>query len=103
MESTKDRIQFRDAGQFLSVSQHVDDAGVTASTDDDETPVSYLDDQRLLVEHEGIRLPLPVAESLLRREPALELRRPLDFAGDKNSVIQKKRRLPLLDDLEARS
>ena len=53
--------------------------------------------QRLIVPHQGVRLPLPVAKGLLHGHPSLELRGAFDFAGEQQAAVQHRGGLALLD------
>ena len=50
----------------------VDDAGVPAAGEHDQALAAHVHDQRLVVEHQRVRLPPPAAQRLLRREAGLE-------------------------------
>jgi hypothetical protein len=56
---------------------------VAASGDHDQAAVADVDDERLLVEDEGVGLPAPVEPGLLRWEAGLIPGGPGDLAGDR--------------------
>ena len=57
--------------------------------------------ERLIVEDQRVRLPGSTPVRLVDGEPALELGRAVDLAGDEQRSVEQERRLLLLDDVEA--
>ena len=72
VEAAHDRVHLADAGEPPRVPGDVDDAGVPAAGEHDQPLAAHVDDQRLVVEYQRVRLPLPAAQRLLRREAGLE-------------------------------
>ena len=71
-----------DAGDLAGVAHRVDEACVSAARDDHETAVAQVRHQCLIVPHQGVRLPLAVAKSLLHGHSPLELRGAFDLPGE---------------------
>ena len=91
------------AGELPHVAEDVHDARVAAAGEDDEALAAHVRDQRLVVEDQRVGLPAAVAVGLETAGPLLELGRAVDLAGDQQRAVEQERRLPLLDDLEARA
>ena len=89
------------AGELAGVAHGIDQPGVAAAGDDDQTPVAQVGHQRLIVVHQGVGLPFPVTKGLLDGQPLLELRGALDLPGHQQVTVEQGRWLPFLDHPEA--
>jgi hypothetical protein len=75
---------------------------VAAARHDHEAPVADVDDQRLVIKHEGVGLPASFHPGLLRREPGLVTGRAGDLSGDQHRPAEQEAGLTVLDHVEAR-
>ena len=102
MEAADQGVERLATAEPLGVPGDVDHARVAAAGDHDQAPAADVDDQRLVIEHERVRLPAAVEPGLLRREARLVPAGPRDLAGDQHRPAEQEARLLLLDDVEAR-
>ena len=72
VEAAHDGVYLADARELARVPGDVDDAGVPAAGQHDQALAPHVHDQRLVVEHQRVRLPPAAAQRLLRREAGLE-------------------------------
>ena len=79
----------------------IDDAGLPTATDSDETRTGHVHHERLIIEKERGGIPALAAISLMARQADVERSRAVDLARDHDRAVEQKRRLAILDDLEA--
>ena len=101
MEAAYDGVHLADAGELAGVAGDVDDAGVAAAGEHDETSVAYVEDEGLVVEDQRIGLPLLAFEGLFAGHPLFEVGGTGHFAGHERAGLEQEGRLWPLDDLEA--
>nr|CAJ31223.1 hypothetical protein ws7f8_37 [uncultured sulfate-reducing bacterium] len=103
VEAAHHRVHLVDPGELAGVAHGIDQSGVSAAGDDDETPVAEVGHQRLIVVYQRVRLPFPIAEGLLDGQPLLEFGGALDLPGHDQVTVQQGRWLPFLGYPEAGS
>jgi hypothetical protein len=101
MESAHDRVEGTLFGQAAGVPADVDDPSVAAAGNHEEALVLDVDDERLIVEDEGVGLPAAVNPGLLQREPGLVAGGAGYFAGDQDGSVEQEAGLLLFGDFEA--
>jgi hypothetical protein len=87
-------------GEPERVAADVDDPGVAAAGHHDQALVPYVDDDGLVVQDQGIRLPAAAQPRLLRREARLVAGDSRDLAGDQHRAVEQETGLSRLHDVE---
>jgi hypothetical protein len=82
VEASQDGVDPVLACELSHVVQDVDDAGVSAAGQDDETVSAQHRHEGLIVEDQRVGLPPTMPVGLVPRKAAFEFRGPVDFAGD---------------------
>src|ERR1700729_164080 len=100
VKAADNRVQRPVLGKPAGVTADVHYAGVPASRDDQQALVLDVDDQRLVVEHQRIRLPAAVQPGLLWRESRLVAGAAGYLASDQHRLLEQEAGLAFLDDLE---
>jgi hypothetical protein len=96
------QVDLVDAGEPLRLADDVDDAGVAAPGDDQESPAADVRHQRLVFMDQRVVPPLAIHPCLVTcRQAGLERRRARHLAGDQQHAAEQERRLPVLDQGEA--
>src|SRR5262249_31230347 len=103
MESAHDRVEGALVGQAAGVAADGGDSRVAAAGDHQQALVFDVDDERLIVEDEGVGLPAAAGPGLLRREPGLVTGGAGHFAGDQDRSVEQETGLLFFDDLKARA
>src|ERR1019366_1297940 len=89
-------------GQAPRIPANVHDACVATTGDYEQALVLDVDDQRLVVEDEGVGLPPPAQPRLLWREPRFVAGRAGHFSGDENRPVEQEAGMALFHYVEPR-
>src|SRR5262249_35904850 len=71
---------------------------MSAAGEDNQSTIADVDDDRLIIEDQRIRLPVIVAPRLLRRKARFVIGGSIHLAGDQDGVVEQETWLVLLDD-----
>src|SRR5205085_1893761 len=88
-------------GQGKRIARDVDNSSVPAASDDHQSAIPDIDDERLVVEHQRIRFPVVVSPGILHRETRFVTGGTVNLAGDQHRIIEQKTGLTFFNNIEA--
>src|SRR5215510_11241979 len=100
MKTTEYAIQLRCAGQTQRITTNVDDTRMPAASDDNQSAIADIDDRRLIIQDQWVRLPMVVPPRVLDWKPWLVAGGAVHFASYEHRMLKKKAGLSLFDDLK---
>src|SRR5262245_4013449 len=101
VESTDDGVYATYTREISRMLQRVHDACMTATGQDNQTLIFHVDDHRLIVVNQWVRLPLAVDPGDLGRVSFLKGCGSRDLSRDERVPVHQHRRRPVFDDLDA--
>ena len=101
MKAAEESVHTGFAGQCQCVARDIDDAGVSATSEDDQAAIAHVHDDRLVIENEWIRLPVVIVPGLLYWKTGFVPGGARYFAGYQDGPLEEETRLAVLDDFES--
>ena len=90
MEAADDRGHGLDAGEPSRITDDVDNPGVPAPGQHDQTVTGDVDDEGLVVEDQRVGRPGPVGQRLVKRHAMLEVTCAIYLAGDQYRIVKQQ-------------
>ena len=101
MEAADDRGDGLDAGEPSRIADDIDNPGVPAPGQHDQTMTGDVDDEGLIIEDQRVGRPGPVSQRLVERHAMLEVAGAIHLAGDQYRIVKQQRWLAAFDDFKA--
>src|SRR5262245_2724285 len=101
MKTANHSVDFLDTRKFLRLTDRIDRSRMTATGEDDQPFVLYIDHHGLIVMNIGVLLPLSVPERIVQGKAGFKVRCAVHLSSHKHEITEHIRRTTLLNKVDA--